>query len=250
MKYAQLIVGLLAGTVLGAGGIASTGKQAAAGLTKEDVQQIVRDTIKDEPQLILQSVNDYQRGQQDADVKAASEQLKDSAVHMALFSTPDTAYAGNKDGKKVVVEFFDYNCPACKMMFTGIDKLVKEDKDFKIIFKEFPIFGPSSDNNAKRGLAIWKLFPDRYFEFHEKMMAKPGHGEEKVAHEVIKEMGLDAKKIEDEMKNPEYARMIEDNRKLGEKLKIQGTPTLVIGDELVPSALRYEDLKAKVDALK
>lgn len=249
MKYAQLVVGLLAGSILGAGGMASTGK-TAGGLSKEEVQQIVRDTISNEPKLILDSVQKYQIGERDNDTKEAAAQLKDPAVHAALFDTPDTAYAGNKDGKKVMIEFFDYNCPACKVMFGGIDRLVKEDKEFKIIFKEFPIFGPSSDNNAKRGLAIWKLYPDRYFEFHEKMMAKPGHGEEKVAHEVIKEMGLDAKKIEDELKNPEYAKMIDDNRQLGEKLRIQGTPFLIIGDELIPSALRYDDLKAKVDAIK
>lgn len=256
MKYAHLIGGLLIGTIIGGAIVAKTKEVGAtsstiitgsgAAMSTAEIQQIVRKTIMDEPKLIMDSVQKFQMDQHSAELQGANQALKDPAVHKALYDTPNTAFAGNKDGKKIVVEFFDYNCPACKMMFTGLERVLKEDKDVKVIFKELPIFGPSSERNSKIGFAVWHLYPNRYYEFHGKVMGKPGHAEEKAVNDAIGEMGLDRAKLEADAKNPDYATMIEDNRKLGEKLNIQGTPTLVIGQEVVPSALGYDDLKTKL----
>jgi protein-disulfide isomerase len=255
MKYAQLIIGLLAGTALGGAVVASTGAPVGSAmgttLSKADVQAIVRETISSEPKLILESVQKYQdtlRNEQDANASAA---LKDKAVRDEVFNYPDAAFIGPKDATKIVVEFFDYDCPACKMMFKGIDQLVHTDKNVKVIFREYPIFGPVSDNNAKIGIAVSRLYPAQYFVFHEKMMSGQGHdGSEKKTMGILKDLGFDVEKVKAEAAKPDVQATLDATRKTGDKLHIQGTPTLVIGDEIVPHALGYDELKAKVDAEK
>lgn len=246
MKYAQLVTGLLIGTALG-GIVVTTSGHGVGGVSKSQVQTIVKDMVAEDPSFILDALQKFQQGQQTKQTEAAGKALQDKDVHEGLYDTPHTAFVGPENAKKVVVEFFDYSCPACKMMFKAIDQATHEDKDLKVIFKEMPIFGAVSDHNSAIGLAIWKLYPDRYYEFHTKMMAGPGHADQKVTYDVLKKMGLDKAEIEAEAKKPEYAKMVEDNRKLAEKLNIRGTPAIIFKDHVVPGAMDYDGFKKDLD---
>lgn len=250
MKYAQLIIGLLAGTALGGSVVAGTGTGASgAALDKDAVKAIVRDVINEEPKLILESVQKYQQEQQKQAQASASESLKDEAVRKEVFNTENAGVVGPKDSNKTVVEFFDYNCGACKMMFKGIETLVAKDKDVRVIFHEYPIFGAVSDANSKIGLAVERLYAEKYWDFHVKMMTHEGKTDEKVALDIAKGLGMDVEKLKAEAAKKEVADVIEANRKLGEKLHIQGTPTLVIGDEIIPHAMSPEELESRVNAI-
>lgn len=247
MKYAQLLIGLLAGTAIGGSVVAGTGMPSGGALPNADaMKQIVRDVIMEEPQLIMDSVQKFQMEAQKKAMQGASDMLKDSAIQKALYEDPNAAVVGNKDSKRTVIEFFDYNCGACKMMFKSIDTVLKKDKDLRVIFHEYPIFGPASDTNSKIGLAVWRLEPDKYYDFHVKMMTHEGRVDEKVALGIVKELGIDAAKVKAESEKKEVMDVIEANRELGQKLRIQGTPTLVVGDEIVPHALSPEDLEARL----
>lgn len=251
MKYAQLLIGLLAGTALGGSVVASTGVGASnAKMDPEAIKTIVRDVISQEPKLILDSVQKYQIDQQKKEQEGANEVLKDPSVRDQVFNDQNAAYIGPKDAKRTVVQFFDYDCPACKMMYKSIEEVVAKDKGVKIVFREYPIFGPVSDNNSKIGLAVWRLNPDKYYDFYKKMMDIPGHqASEAKTLAVLKDLGLNADKIKAEAAKKEVADEVTANHTLGEKLKIRGTPTLVIGDEIVPHALSPEDLAARLSAL-
>ncbi len=249
MKQAQFILGLLAGTALGGVVVASTNMPiagnsgGASGLDKAAVEQIVRDTISNEPKLILDSLQKYteeQRKQQDS---ASSEVLKDPAVRDKVFNYAGAAFTGPKDSSRVVVEFFDYNCPACKFMFKGVEGLVAKDKTVKVIFREYPIFGPVSEANSRIGLAVAKLYPEKYFAFHTKMMSHEGRTDEKTALDYAKGLGMDVDKIKLEAAKKETQAILDDDRELGTKLKIQGTPTLVVGDQIIPHALGQDELE-------
>lgn len=249
MKYAQLAIGLLIGTALGGSVVAATDTTAGTGggsLDKEAVKKIVRETIKEEPQVLVDSLQKYQESKRKQDVASASEALKDADVKKQIYDDTDVGTVGPKDSKRVIVEFFDYNCPACKMQYKAIDELVKKDKTVRVIFREFPIFGPVSENNSRIGIAVVRLAPEKYFAFYEKMHSHQGRAEEKDALKYVKELGLDVEKVKAESKKPEVQQALDLNRKLGDKLRIQGTPTLVIGDEIIPHAAGPDDLEEKL----
>ncbi len=249
MKYAQLIIGLLAGTAIGGTVIASTGAPTSmVGGDSESIKKIVREVIMAEPKLILDSVQKYQLSQQKQQAAGASEMLKDPTVRNLVFNDPNAAHHGPKDSKRVVVEFFDYNCGACKMTFKSIDALVKKDKTVRVVFHEYPIFGPVSDANSKLGFAVNRLYEDKYYEFHTKLMTHEGRVDEKIILDYAKGLGMDTEKLKAEAAKKEIEDLLLAARELGTTLNIQGTPTLAIGDEIIPHGLSPEDLEARVNA--
>ncbi|MDX2095864.1 MAG: DsbA family protein [Alphaproteobacteria bacterium] len=256
MRYTQLVIGFLVGTALGGSVIAGTGiAPTGAGATatdSESIKKIVREVIAQEPQLILDSVQKFQVEEQKKQSADAGQALNDKDVYDKLYNNPNTASYGPKDTKHVVVEFFDYNCPVCKVMFKSLDTLAKKDKTLRILFVEYPIFGAVSDMNSKLGLAVHRLHPEKYYAFHEKMMGVEGHGpgNNEPTLAFIKELGMDVEKVKAEANSPEVAAILDDNRKLGAKLHVQGTPLLVIGGEIIPHAMGLEELESRVNAIK
>lgn len=251
MKYAQLIIGLLAGTALGGAVVAGTGTPlAGSSMNDEAVKKIVRQVIADEPQLIMDSVQKYQQEASKKQDAAATGMLKDPAIHDALYNSPNNAFVGQKDSKRTIVEFFDYNCPVCKMQLKGLDSILKKDPSVRIIFIEFPIFGPVSDLNAKLGLAVWRLYPEKYYEFHKKMMSTPGHGpgNNEMTYTFMKDLGMNVEKVKAEAAKKDISDIIDKNRELGTKLHVQGTPMLIVGDETIPHAVETEELQSRLDA--
>ena len=244
MKYAQLIAGLFIGTALGGSVVAATGGGAA---NESAIRDVVRKVIAEEPQLILDSVQKFQQQQQNDKREAASEALKDPAVKAQVLDDTKEAFVGPKDAKHVIVEFFDYNCPACKATFGQLDKLATlHKKDVKIIFREFPIFGETSETNSKLGLAVWNLYPEKYYDFHKAMMSAQGGHESKTTRTIISKLGLNLAKVEEESKKQKYQDIIQETRDLGTKLHIQGTPTLVVGDEIIPHGVSYEEIASRL----
>lgn len=241
MKYAQGIIGLLVGTALGGSVVAATTDTAVSG----DVRAQVLQVIKDEPQAIIDSLNAWQTKQQEEKQAGASAALKDPAVSKAVHDTTDSAFIGKVDSTKTVVEFFDYNCPACKMQFEQLSALHKADSDVKIIFKEYPIFGEQSEMNSKIGIAVNRIAPEKYFAWHSKMMTSQGRTDEAAALKYASEVGIDAAKVKEEAASAKVGEILAAERALGQKLNLQGTPSLVIGDELVPHAMGAEEITAK-----
>jgi protein-disulfide isomerase len=246
MKYGQLILGLISGTALGALAISSSPNLGGSAHDKSGIEQIVRDVIANEPKLIIESVQKFQADQRNASLKGASDALKDSALRAQIFDDGHSAFVGPKDAKKVVVEYYDYNCPACKAQFRSLDELIQKNKDVKVILKEYPIFGPTSDTNSKIGLAIWKFNPEKYFDFHRKMLTHEGRVDEKIALGFAASLGLDTKKIQAFVASPEASDLLKETRAEGEKLSIQGTPTLILNDEVVPHALSYDEMNKRL----
>jgi protein-disulfide isomerase len=97
---------------------------------------------------------------------------------------------------------------------------------------------------------VFKLAPEKYFDFHSKMMTFEGRADEAQALKFVKEIGLDADKVKSEIAKPEYTEILGQLRQIGMKLGIQGTPSFIIGEELVPHALDYQGLEEKVSKLR
>lgn len=249
MKYAELAIGLLIGTALGGAIIATSAPAGAAGngMSKDEVRAIVLDVIKENPQAIIDSLQNYQDEQRDQQTSKANDLLKDPTVQDAIYGNEHAPFVGPKDSKKTIVEFFDYNCPACKMQYGEIAKIVDKDKDVKVIFMEYPIFGPQSEANSRIGIAVFRLAGDKYFDFHSKMMTHEGRVDEKTALAYAHEIGLDPAAVKKEAQSKEVANILGQKRELGNKLQLSGTPTLVVDGELIPHAASQEDLEAMLN---
>lgn len=217
-------------------------------LTDADIralEPVIRQYILDHPEVIHQSLYDFQQKQ----ALKEEEEKKQNVVKYrdSIYHSPHDAFVGPRDSKKVVVEFFDYNCGACKHMHSELKSFLSIHKDVKVIFKEYPIFGETSVENARFGLAVQRLHPDKYFDFHSKMLEFEGRASLNQAVEFADSLGMNVEKLRDEANKPEVLEILEENRALAQNLGVEGTPSLVIKDELIGSAIDKETLNEKLN---
>lgn len=222
--------------------------EAAKTYTKEELEKIVLETILKHPEAIIQSVENMQK-KQAADMENQAKQNV-LAYRTSLFEDPASPVAGNKKGDVTVVEFFDYNCGYCKRSFDELFKLMQNDKNVRFVFKEYPVLAPSSETAAKASLAMYALKPDRYFDYHAALFRLGGKFDEDNLAAIAEGMGVDQAKFKAKMQDPAIAKHLEDTKELAAKIGARGVPLFVVGSDLSPGALSYEDLRSRVEAAR
>jgi protein-disulfide isomerase len=217
-------------------------------LTREEVRDIVRQTLQENPELIIKSVEDYQNKQQAEQISKNSRSI--ASLKQQLTQDPHSPSFGDPNAKISVVEFFDYHCGYCKRFYGTLKKLSEEDKDTRIVFKEFPILSEDSELASRAALAVYSIDKEKYFSYHTTLMGYSGRFTREMLLEKAKELGINPEKftaaLDSDAINKELAR----NKRLGRAIGISGTPAIVIGDQMLPGAIDYDTLKEKVDEAK
>ncbi len=242
---ATLILGTLWLALALSGPVAAQEQSRLGGFGPEQVEgieQIVRDYLLANPEVLIQSLNEYQQRQKVADEQRIQEAV--IASRAALTSDPDTPVMGNPDGDVAIVEFFDYKCPYCKRAAGTIKEVVAADGNIRLVMKEFPILGPQSIKAARAALAVAKQ--GKYEEFHWALMTEVGDMSDPHIRRVARSVGVDVDLMTRDMESPEIQAMIARNHELAQSLQINGTPAFVIGDTLVPGAVDRKTLERLV----
>ncbi len=120
----------------------------------QGIEQIVRDYLLKHPEVLIQSLTNYQQRQTVAEQQRQQQAVIDSRA--ALTQDPDAPVMGNRDGDVVIVEFFDYRCPYCRRVAGPLKEVVEGDGKVRLIMKEFPILGAQSIQAARAALASVK----------------------------------------------------------------------------------------------
>ncbi|MGB6537908.1 MAG: DsbA family protein [Xanthobacteraceae bacterium] len=174
------------------------------------------------------------------------------ANNATLFYSPHEVVLGNPNGKVTAVEFFDYNCAFCKRALPDMLRLLRSDGNLRFVLKEFPVLGPGSVDAAHVAVAARMQDPTgvKYIEFHQKLLGGRGEADLARALAVAKEVGFDMDRLQRDMKSPEVKATIDEDMKLADTLGVDGTPTYVIGDQVVVGAVGYDELDKKITALQ
>ncbi len=167
-----------------------------------------------------------------------------------LFNSARQVVLGNPKGSVTLVEFFDYNCGYCKRAHADMVQLLDEEPELRMVLKEFPVLGEGSVEAAKVAVAVNTLAPEKYADFHQALLMTRGRANKDSALKAAADIGLSAEEIANVMSTDETDRTIEESYTLANRLGLTGTPSYVIGNEVIPGAVGYAQLKAKVDALK
>ena len=208
------------------------------------IEKIVHDYLVQHPEVIEEAIQALQQRQQAAN--AAQQKAAVQAHAKQVFSAPDHVVLGNPKGNVTFVEFFDYNCGYCKHAMGDMLTLLKKDPNLKVLLKEYPILGPGSVEAAKVAVAVRMQAPQKYLEFHTKLLGGRGHADKARALAVAKSMGLDMARIRKDMDSPDAMKMINTDRDLGQALGLNGTPSYIIGDNVVVGAVGLNELKQKI----
>lgn len=218
---------------------------AADALTKSDVEGIIKEYLSNNPEVITDALNKAQAKQAaEAQIKAQSA-IKDRAKD--IFEDGKSPVAGNPKGDVTLVEFFDYHCGYCKKMLPAMAQMIQDDKKLRVVFKEYPILSPDSQLAAKAALAVYRIKPDKYFDYHTALMNFAGKFEESVVIDEAKKLGIDEAKLKKEMEGSAVADIIKTTAELAGSLNIRGTPGFIVGNTIVPGATSVEELKKMVE---
>jgi len=212
------------------------------------IEAIIKDYLLKNPEVLRDAIRELERRMKAADDQRRTEALKESRG--LLENSPRGVVVGNPKGDVVLVEFFDYNCSYCKRALPDMFNLMKADPKLKMVMKEFPVLGKSSVDAARVSIAVRMQDPGKYLEFHRKLLGGRGEATYERALATAKEVGLDMARIEADLKSPEINATLEESAELSERLAISGTPTYVLGDEVVPGAIGFAALKTKIDAVR
>jgi protein-disulfide isomerase len=196
--------------------------------------RIVRQGMLADPNILSETV-DALRDQQYAPVLNANR---------AALETPfGSSWKGAAKPEITLVEFYDYACPYCKASNPHVDRLLREDKGLRIVYRELPILGPDSVTAARLALEASKA--GRFAQFHDTLWeaGRPGPQTLSVAAQAA---GIPPTPRSD----PAIEAELKKNFQLAGQLGATGTPLFVVGDRVMNGAVGYEALKQAVAAAR
>jgi protein-disulfide isomerase len=224
----------------------SASAQSFSDTQRGDIETIVKNYLIAHPEVLEEAMNELSKRQTAAE--AAKHEASVSENANTIFNSPRGVTLGNKDGDVTFVEFFDYNCGYCKRAMSDMLDLMKADPKLKVVLKEFPVLSQGSVEAAQVAVAVRMQDPTgkKYLDFHQKLLGGRGAADKARALAVAKDVGLDMAKLEKDMASPEAKATIEENFKLAESMGMNGTPSYVIGKQVVIGAVGLDNLKEKI----
>lgn len=220
--------------------------QSFSDLQKSDIEAIIKNYLVSHPEVLEEAINELTKRQAADDDKKHEASVAENAD--AIFNSPHGVVLGNKNGDVTFVEFFDYNCGYCKRAMGDMLDLLKNDPKLKVVLKEFPVLSPGSVEAAQVAVAVHMQDPGgkKYLDFHQRLLGGRGPADRAHALAAAKDAGLDMARIEKDMQSPEVKATIEENMKLAESMGLNGTPSYVIGKQIVVGAIGLDGLKEKI----
>ncbi len=195
---------------------------------KTQVEQVVRDYLLNNPEILVEVSRKLQEKQQQKMVKMQQDaQKKIPKIAKELFNDKASPVMGNPNGSVTVVEFFDYQCPHCKDMSPVLEAIVKQNPDVRVVYKEFPIFGNASMFASQAALAANQQ--GKYKQMHDALMEANNPLTDKKVMAAAKSVGLNIEKLKTDMDSATVRNELEQNLKLSQKLGLLGTPAFVVG---------------------
>lgn len=254
MKKILIVAGAV--SALAASGLAAAGlstaserqSEATAATNRAEIEAIVHDYLLANPEILIEMQTALEQKMREQQAAASRQAIAESAD--LIFNSEYDGVIGNPDGDVTVVEFFDYNCGYCRRALSDMEALVQSDPNLRFVLKEFPILGPESHEAHVVSMAFRELMPEKYGEFHRKLLGGGGRADGESAMKIALELGADEAQLRERMRDPEIEAAFRKTYELADRLQITGTPSYVIGQELVFGALGKDHLSEKIESAR
>jgi protein-disulfide isomerase len=229
------VIAGLCGLLLGGSGVALYSGAGDGASNKTEVEQTIRSYLLEHPEVLQEASQRLQQREMGKAVEA----------NRAAFETPFAgAWAGAADGDVTLVEFFDYACGYCRKSNADVDRLLREDPKLKVVFREWPVLGEDSERAAAASLVAARQ--GTYRKFFDTLFAagRPDAGALARAQQAV---GVSPAAVAEMQASPAARDELAKNFQLAQSVGASGTPTFVVGDEVLQGAVGYEALKEAVE---
>jgi len=224
--------------------------QSFSDAQRGEIERIIKEYLIAHPEVLQDVMNELEKRQ-----TAAKAEQQTSGVRQhkeVLFNSTHQVTLGNPKGDVTMVEFFDYNCGYCKRALGDMLQLLKTDPNLKVVLKEYPVLGPGSLEAAQVAVAarMQDKSGKKYLDFHQRLLGSHGPADKARALAAAKDAGFDMARIEKDMGSDEVRETLRENMKVADAIGLNGTPSYIIGSDVVVGAQGYDVLKEKVDAAR
>jgi protein-disulfide isomerase len=183
---------------------------------------------------------------------SALAQGDDNVLTEALvLRDPDIPVAGNADGDITIVEYFDYNCPYCRKIEPELQQVVHDDGKVRMVWKDWPILGPTSVVAARMALA--SKYQDKYVQAHEALIGVSSKLTEPRIRELLAGAGVDVDRATRDLAANGKAidAILARNNDQATAFGFKGTPSFIVGKFRVPGILTMAEFEQVIaDARK
>ena len=216
---------------------------ASAPLDTADLDSAIETYLLGNPR-ILQQVSQALDAQLRAEETEATRASL-AALHEAIYEDPANIVLGNPEGDVTLVELFDYNCTYCRQALPDVLDLIAEDPGLRVILKEFPILSEGSVEAARIGVLVNRSEAN-YALFHTNLLTARGTIDAQAALTAAQSLGLNPIALELDMQAAEVTQAIERTYAIASELGLTGTPTFIIGNEVLPGAVGKTELATRI----
>ena len=210
----------------------------------KDIDEKIKDFLLNNPEIILQSLENFEK-KKIAEKKRLNNQIIADNKKL-IFNSKNGMYSGNLESKNVIIEFFDYNCSYCKKAHKDILKIEENQKNVKVIYKNFPILSESSKKLAEIALLIAKESNEKFNKFHNFIMNKRGLVNKDQLKDILDGLGIDQDKLESNLNSEYIKNQLLKDLELAEKLALRGTPAFIVNDKLFFGYIGYDELVSHI----
>ncbi len=149
----------------------------------------------------------------------------------AIDRLPGVVTVGNPKGKETLIEFYDLNCPFCRLAATDLGEMLKNDRELRLVLVPYPILGVPSIGAARVELAVAKLgTPEQFYAFHRKVFAQRGTTDGPRALEIAAGLGLNKQELLALGDSKEITETMKNLVNLGTSLGLEATPSFIVGN--------------------
>lgn len=192
----------------------------------KQIEQVVHDYLVKNPQVLVEASQALQQQQMSQMQQVANKAISKNAKE--IFNAPTSPVIGNPNGDVTIVEFMDYQCGHCKAMNSVVDSLIKSDPNLRVVYKEFPIFGPTSELAAKAALAAQKQ--GKFQALHDALMSDDNPLSQAEVMKLAQSAGIDTTKLTAAMNDAGVEKELKNNLFLAQEMHLEGTPAIIVGN--------------------
>ena len=236
--------------------------QLAAAAVPPPVEPVAVEAAQVDPSVINPMIEDYLMSDPtilqrlsaalETQIRSAEREAATTAIASmrdVIFNDAGQVVLGNPQGDVTLVEMFDYNCGYCRNALPDLAALIAEDPNLRVVLKEFPILSNESIDAARIGVLVSQSGVD-YWAFHEALFTSRGQVNKETALAAAADLGLSRVNLELQMEDEAVSKSIQTSYDIAQALNITGTPTYIIGDEVIPGAIGVDELRLRIENMR
>jgi len=226
---------------------AQTASTSFSATQRHDIELIVRDYLIENPEVLREASIELERRTQEAQRNSQTQAI--AKYHDQLVSSRGSIVLGNPNGTVNMVAFFDYNCPFCRASVDDIQTLIEANPDLRVVLKEFPILGQDSTEASHVALAASRQFQnaDLQAHYYRALMKVKGTMNGELALSIGEKFGLNETQARKDLHEKQIDAILSENMSIAEAIGVNGTPSFVIGNNLIVGAVGAVQIQQIID---